>query len=78
MIVFDGKDAVEFYTAVALKAGLKMWVRTGMKPNTAWTPTAMMRMGQRITGENLGRDYVEMIKALEYWIDEASKHMRRV
>lgn len=57
-MTFAGRDAVNVYVAVALKHGLLLYHRTGMKPNRAWTPTAMLRKASEITGKRYKRgDY---------------------
>lgn len=65
------------YQLVALKAGLKLYAKTGMKPNTAWTPTAMMRTAERLTGKTFKRrDYQAAISALQEKLDESSQHSK--
>jgi len=69
MITFHGPAGVATYQAIALKHGLALYARTGMRPNRAWTPTAMLRTAGRITGQAFKRgQYQQAIDALEAWI----------
>lgn len=43
------------YQAIALKHGLRLYAATKMKPNRAWTPTAMLRTASNITGNTYKR-----------------------
>jgi len=68
-LVFTGESGVTTYTAIALKAGLRLYAVTGMKPNSAWTPKAMMTRAASITGKTFkARDYAGAIAALEEWL----------
>lgn len=72
-IVFEG-SAVNLYVAASLKTALRLYARTGMRVNRAWTPTAMMRKAQEITGQKLAaRDYMGAVTALESYLDKADK-----
>lgn len=69
-VTFQGKAGVDTYRAVVLKHGLKLYAKTGMKPNRAWTPTAMMKLAGEITGEKFkARDYEGAAAALDKWLD---------
>ncbi len=58
---FVGPEAVNVFAMAALSSGLRLYAATGMKPNRAWTPTAMMRAARYHLGPDapkLGtRDY---------------------
>ncbi len=57
------------YRALAIAKGLRFYARTGMKPNAAYTPTAMMTAANEITGCNFGkRKYEQAALALEQWV----------
>ena len=59
------------YQALALKHALKLYARTGIKANRAYTPTAMLTTASRITGRRFTRrDYNGAIHALETWLQE--------
>lgn len=70
MDVFVGDDVVRFQ-AVSLASALKLYAKTGIKANRAYTPTAMMRTAQKITGKTFAsRDYMGASKALLEWAKE--------
>jgi len=55
---FVGKEAVNVFAMAALAAGLRLYAKTGMKPNRAYTPKAMMQAAERHLGIKLkARDY---------------------
>lgn len=43
------------YRAIAIAKGCKLYARTGIKPNRAWTPTAMLKAVADITGTTYKR-----------------------
>ena len=68
-MVFEGPNGVATYRAIAIKSGLKLYADTGMKPNRAWTPTAMLATAGNITGKTYKRgQFREAIADLEDWI----------
>lgn len=72
-MMFTG-TGVDVYRAVVIKSGLELYAKTGMKPNRAYTPTAMMRVAAEITGKTFKkRDYAGAIAALAEWITAAPK-----
>lgn len=50
-VTFQGKEAVSAYHIMALKTALKMYAKTGMKINRAYSPKNMLTVAQRITGK---------------------------
>ncbi len=71
MTSFIGTAGVSTYVAIVLRSGLSLWAKHRIKPNPAWTPTAMMAKARAITGAELSaRDYDGAIAALTTWIDE--------
>ena len=71
MVVFEGKEGVDTFRAVVLKHGLMLYVSHGIKPNRAWTPTAMLRTAGEITGHTYKRgQYTQAIVDLEIWINK--------
>lgn len=65
---------IDVYRAAVMKTGLKMYRDTGMRPNRAYTPSAMMKAAAEITGKKFKpRDYTAAIDALQAWIDAAPK-----
>ena len=68
--VFAGPAAVSVYVAITLKHGINLYMKTGMKPNRAWTPSAMLAKAGEITGKTFKRgQYQQAIDALQIWID---------
>ncbi|QDP61561.1 MAG: hypothetical protein Tp138OMZ00d2C19078261_22 [Prokaryotic dsDNA virus sp.] len=71
MTVFTGKEGVQTFRAAALKAGIRLYIRTGMKPNRAWTITNMLRAAGEITGKKYKRGQGEQAMTdLEAWLEE--------
>lgn len=62
------------YRALAIKHGIKLWLKAGIKPNRAWTPTAMAMAASQITGEVYkGRrraDLEQAVMDLDRWLNE--------
>ena len=55
---FTGKGVNVFAMAV-VASGLKLYARTGIRPNRAYTPKAMMQAASRRTGKKYkARDYI--------------------
>jgi hypothetical protein len=52
--IFTGPD-VNTFVLIALKAALRMYADTGMRPNRAWTATAMLRKASEFTGRTYKR-----------------------
>ena len=70
MTTFVGKRGVETFRAISLKAGLQLFSKTGMKPNRAWTPTAMLKAAGTITGKVYKRGQYDLaVTDLDAWID---------
>ena len=70
MTAFVGERGVETFRAISLKAGLRLFANTGMKPNRAWTPTAMLKAAGTITGKVYKRGQYDLaVTDLEAWID---------
>ena len=68
-IVFTGPAGVATFRAIALKQGLKMYAQHKMKPNRAWTPTAMLQAAGKITGQTYKRGhYWQAVIDLEEWL----------
>jgi hypothetical protein len=54
-ITFSGPEQVNTFVAIALKHGLILYARTGMKPNRMWTIGNMLRKAGEITGKHYRR-----------------------
>ena len=60
---------VATYRALAIKHGLKLYAKTGIKPNRDWTITAMLQTAGRITGKSYKRKQIqEAITDLDAWV----------
>lgn len=67
---FVGRDGVGLFQAIALKSGLGLYRKTGIKPNQAWTPTAMLAAAGHITGHKYKRgQFLQAEADLQAWID---------
>lgn len=49
-VTFEGPDQVSAAQVIILAGALRLYLRTGMKPNRAYTPGAMREAVTRITG----------------------------
>lgn len=59
------------FRAIAISRGLKFYHKTGMKPNTLWTPRAMMKAASQITGRTFRpRDYLGAAAAIDKLLEE--------
>lgn len=69
-VTFAGKDAVHLFRAISIKSALNLYAKTGMKANTAYTPTAMMRVATEYTGKTYKRGQCALAAAdMQVWID---------
>lgn len=67
---YVGPIAVSLFQAIVIKNGIKLYADTGLKPNRAYTPSAMLRTAGAITGKTFKRgQYQQAIDALQEWID---------
>lgn len=73
MTTFSGTRGVQTFRAISLKHGLKLYSKTGMLPNRAWTKGNMLATAGAITGvayKPRARDsVVRAIADLERWIE---------
>jgi hypothetical protein len=76
MSTFTG-NAVNVFAAAAIKTALKLYAKTGMQVNRAYTPRNMIAAASRITGKTFkARDYLGAAQALEEWIaSQANEEM---
>ena len=51
VVILQGEDQVNLFRAVALKHGLSLYLKTGMKPNSNWTLKNMLTTITLYTGE---------------------------
>lgn len=78
-ISFVGKDAVRLFQATALASGLRLYARSGMKPNRAWTPTAMLKLASSFTGKAYKRGaYLAAAEDVKAWADAMAATLPKV
>lgn len=62
---FTGREAVDVFAMAVIASGLRLYAKTRMQPNRAYTPTAMLRAAERHTGRKFKRgQYLEAAEAL--------------
>lgn len=64
------------FQAIAIQGGLKFWLKTGMKVNSAYTLTNMLKTAETITGQKYkrSREQAELaVMDLQRWIEEQQK-----
>jgi hypothetical protein len=65
----------QIYQALAIKHGLKFYIKTGRKINTAYTPAGMARTARNITGKPVrSTDLPGCLKAIEDWLVQSVRH----
>jgi|TARA_R110002033_G_C3736697_1_gene224619 hypothetical protein len=62
------------YKAIALKHGLRLWIKHGIKANTRWTVTNMLQTVGKFTGKSYKRSkqgqeeaLADIIAVIEDW-----------
>lgn len=64
-MVFDTPESINAFRAIVIANGLKMYAKTGMMPNRAYTPKNMMAAAEQMTGKKFkSRDYLGAADAL--------------
>lgn len=62
---FTGPEAVDVYRATVIAHGLKLYAKTGMRPNRMYTPKNMMAAAAQMTGQKFkARDYLKAAESL--------------
>ena len=75
-VVFSGRDAVEVFRAKTLASALRLYAKTGMKPNRMYTPTNMLAAASQITGTKFKRgQFEEATKSLTDWANGQAEGM---
>ena len=65
-IVFSGTDAVNVFRCEVIASALRLYAKSKMQVNRAYTPTAMLRAAEQLTGCKFKRgQYHEAADALE-------------
>lgn len=71
MQIFTGTEQTRCFAAIALKHAIRLYVRTGMKANRAYTPSAMLAAASRYTGKTYKRGQLQQAHDdLHAWINE--------
>lgn len=68
---FVGPNATHLFAAVALRSAMGLYVKTGMKVNRFYTPTAMAKAATRYTGKTYKASKAGLTQAaddLAQWI----------
>ena len=69
-VVFAGPKATEVFRASAVGSALRLYAKTGIKVNRAYTPAAMMAVAAEITGKKFkARDYAGAAAELKAWAE---------
>jgi hypothetical protein len=67
---FTGSD-VGIFQAAVIASALRLYAKTGMRANRAYTPTAMLAAAKRITGQSFKRgQYAEAADALTAYVEK--------
>jgi hypothetical protein len=67
---FAGPDATRLFAATALRGAIQLYLKTGMRANRAYTPTAMRAAASRVTGKPYKRTELAQAAAdLTTWIE---------
>lgn len=62
------------HQAMVIAAALRFYSRTGYKANRAYTPSNMMKMATKITGQSFKpRAYEDAADALSDWVKEMTQ-----
>jgi len=76
MTSFSGPEAVNVFAMITIASGLRLYAKTGMKPNRAYTPKAMMAAATRYTGLTFkARDYLGAADALKAAADKLAGNL---
>jgi hypothetical protein len=65
---FVGPEAVNVFACLTVASALKLYAKTGMKANRAYTPSNMLAFVERTTGQKFKRgQYMEAAEFLREW-----------
>lgn len=69
-IMCSGEAAVQVFRAKTIATALRLYAKTGMKVNRAYTPTNMLTTATAITGQKFKRGQFEQAaQALTEWAE---------
>lgn len=78
MTMFAGPKAVDVFQCKVIASGLRLYAKTGMKPNAHYTPKNMMAAATRLTGKKFkARDYMGAADALVMLADQTASEIRQ-
>ena len=67
---FVGPDATQLFAATVLRSAIDLYIKTGLRANRAYTPSAMLAAASRITGKAYKRNGLPQASAdLTVWIE---------
>jgi len=65
---YVGPEATEAFRAITIAHALRLYAKSGMKVNRAYTPKRMMQVASAMTGHSYkARDYVGAADDLQSW-----------
>jgi hypothetical protein len=78
-VSFVGDEAVDVFRAMAIASALKLYAKTGIRANRAYTPKAMMSAASKITGKPFKpRAYLEAADALTAFAEAKRARIKEV
>ena len=70
IVSYVGPEATEAFRAIAIAHALRLYAKTGMKVNRAYTPTRMLQAASSMTGQTYKRgQYARAGEELQAWAD---------
>lgn len=69
---YAGPDATKLFAAITVRSGINLYLKTGLKPSRAYTPTNMSAFVSNITGKTYKRGKGGLAQAaadLGLWIE---------
>lgn len=71
MTGFSGEIGMGVFRATVISHGLKLYAKTSLHPNCAYTPKAMMKAAEEILGKKFkSRDYLIAAEELRIFAEE--------
>lgn len=70
--MYAGPDATKLFAAMSVRSGINLYLKTGLKPSRAYTPTNMSAFVSNITGKTYKRGKGGLAQAaadLGLWIE---------
>ena len=54
-VVFEGPEAVDRFRLIVLRGAIRLYVRSGIRPNRGYTPANMRALATKYTGKPYAR-----------------------